>query len=136
MSYHQLVRFRTGDLKDCTIVKTPSELRVSKERDALTVTFPGSEPVRLSAEMLRVLSPSAEVQGHSPDQRVLVVGKEKVTISNLEPIGNYAVRIVFSDGHSTGLFTWSYLEELAQKRNQLWADYLRELQEKGYNRKT
>jgi len=136
MSYHQLVRFRTGDLKDCTIVKTPSELRVSKERDALTVTFPGNEPVRLSAEMLRVLSPSAEVQGHSPDQRVLVVGKENVTISNLEPIGNYAVRIVFSDGHSTGLFTWSYLEELAQKRNQLWADYLRELQEKGYNRKT
>ncbi|GGA54887.1 hypothetical protein GCM10011385_05600 [Nitratireductor aestuarii] len=136
MSYHQLVRFRTGDLKDCTIVKTPSELRVSKERDALTVTFPGNEPVRLSAEMLRVLSPSAEVQGHSPDQRVLVVGKENVTISNLEPIGHYAVRIVFSDGHSTGLFTWSYLEELAQKRNQLWADYLRELQEKGYNRKT
>jgi len=136
MSYHQLVRFRTGDLKDCTIVKTPSELRVSKERDALTVTFPGNEPVRLSAEMLRVLSPSAEVQGHSPDQRVLVIGKENVTISNLEPIGNYAVRIVFSDGHSTGLFTWSYLEELAQKRNQLWADYLRELQEKGYNRKT
>ncbi|WP_188719405.1 gamma-butyrobetaine hydroxylase-like domain-containing protein [Nitratireductor aestuarii] len=117
-------------------MKTPSELRVSKERDALTVTFPGNEPVRLSAEMLRVLSPSAEVQGHSPDQRVLVVGKENVTISNLEPIGHYAVRIVFSDGHSTGLFTWSYLEELAQKRNQLWADYLRELQEKGYNRKT
>jgi len=122
-------------LKDCTTVKTPSELRVSKERDALTVTFPGEEPARLAAEMLRVLSPSAEVQGHSPDQRVLVIGKEDVVISNLEPIGNYAVRIVFSDGHSTGLFTWSYLEELAQKRDQLWAEYLRELQEKGYTRK-
>lgn len=116
-------------------MKTPSELRVSKERDALTVTFPGEEPARLAAEMLRVLSPSAEVQGHSPDQRVLVIGKEDVVISNLEPIGNYAVRIVFSDGHSTGLFTWSYLEELAQKRDQLWAEYLRELQEKGYTRK-
>jgi len=116
-------------------VRTPTELRVSRERDALTVSFPGSEPVRLSAEMLRVLSPSAEVQGHSPDQRVLVVGKEHVTITSLEPIGNYAVRIVFSDGHSTGLYTWSYLQELASKRDQLWADYLRELQEKGYTRK-
>lgn len=116
-------------------MRTPTELRVSRERDALTVSFPGSEPVRLSAEMLRVLSPSAEVQGHSPDQRVLVVGKEHVTITSLEPIGNYAVRIVFSDGHSTGLYTWSYLQELASKRDQLWADYLRELQEKGYTRK-
>lgn len=116
-------------------MRTPTELRVSRERDALTVSFPGSEPVRLSAEMLRVLSPSAEVQGHSPDQRVLVVGKENVTITSLEPIGNYAVRIVFSDGHSTGLYTWSYLQELASKRDQLWADYLRELQEKGYTRK-
>ena len=116
-------------------MRTPTELRVSRERNALTVSFPGSEPVRLSAEMLRVLSPSAEVQGHSPDQRVLVVGKENVTITSLEPIGNYAVRIVFSDGHSTGLYTWSYLQELASKRDQLWADYLRELQEKGYTRK-
>lgn len=116
-------------------MRTPNELRVSKERDALTVSFPGTEPVRLSAEMLRVLSPSAEVQGHSPDQRVLVVGKENVTITSLEPIGNYAVRIVFSDGHSTGLYTWAYLEELAQRRDELWATYLQELREKGYDRK-
>ena len=115
-------------------MKTPSELRVSKERNALTVTFPGEPPVQLSAEMLRVMSPSAEVQGHSPDQRVLVTGKENVTIASLEPIGHYAVRIVFSDGHSTGLFTWTYLDELGRNRDQLWANYLQELEEKGVRR--
>jgi len=123
-------------LKDCGIVRAPSELRVSRERNVLTVAFPGEEPVGLSAEMLRVLSPSAEVQGHSPEQRVLVTGKENVTITNIEPIGNYAIRIVFSDGHSTGLYTWAYLEELARKRDELWAEYLRELEEKGLARKS
>ena len=115
-------------------MKAPSELRVSKERNALTVTFPGEQPVQLSAEMLRVMSPSAEVQGHSPDQRVLVTGKENVTIASLEPIGHYAVRIVFSDGHSTGLFTWTYLDELGRNRDQLWVNYLQELEEKGVRR--
>ncbi|MFD2260915.1 DUF971 domain-containing protein [Chelativorans composti] len=117
-------------------MRAPSELRVSRERNVLTVAFPGEEPVGLSAEMLRVLSPSAEVQGHSPEQRVLVTGKENVTITNIEPIGNYAIRIVFSDGHSTGLYTWAYLEELARKRDELWAEYLRELEEKGLARKS
>lgn len=115
-------------------MKAPSELRVSKDRTVLTVTFPAQQPVELTAEMLRVMSPSAEVQGHSPDQRVLVYGKKDVTIASLEPVGHYAVRIVFSDGHSTGLFTWIYLDELARKGDQRWADYLDELRTKGLRR--
>jgi DUF971 family protein len=115
-------------------VKAPSELRVSKDRTVLTVTFPDQQPMELTAEMLRVMSPSAEVQGHSPDQRVLVHGKKDVTIASLEPIGHYAVRIIFSDGHSTGLFTWNYLDELARERDQRWMDYLEELRAKGLNR--
>lgn len=115
-------------------MKAPSELRVSKDRTLLTVTFPDEQPVELAAEMLRVMSPSAEVQGHSPDQRVLVFGKKDVTIASLEPIGHYAVRIVFSDGHSTGLFTWTYLDELARERDQRWTAYLEELRAKGLSR--
>lgn len=121
---------------ESNIVKAPSELRVSRERDALTVTFPDERPVRLSAEILRVMSPSAEVKGHASDQRVLVAGKKNVTITSLEPVGHYAVRIVFSDGHSTGLFTWSYLEKLGREQERLWADYLREIEEKGLRRQT
>src|SRR5690606_28682663 len=134
MVYHQPNCIRDKCFVESNIVKAPSELRVSKERNALTVTFPGAQPVQLSAEMLRVMSPSAEVQGHSPDQRILVTGKENVTIASLEPIGHYAIRIVFSDGHSTGLFTWTYLDELGRNRDRLWANYLQELEEKGMRR--
>jgi len=88
----------------------------------------------LSAEMLRVLSPSAEVQGHSPDQRVTVSGKKDVEIARIEPVGNYAVRIVFNDGHETGLYSWSYLAQLGREREQLWQRYLEELHEKGLSR--
>jgi DUF971 family protein len=90
----------------------PSELRVSKDRKTLFVTFPGAEPIELPAEMLRVLSPSAEVQGHSPEQRVTVPGKREVAITRIDPVGNYAVRITFDDFHDTGIFTWIYLAEL------------------------
>lgn len=88
-------------------MRPPKELRVSKDRRQLTVSFPDHEPLELSAELLRVLSPSAEVQGHSPEQRVTVPGKRLVAISKIEPVGNYAVRITFDDGHDSGLFTWS-----------------------------
>ena len=113
---------------------TPTELRVSKDRRLLTVTFPGHTPSELSAELLRVLSPSAEVQGHSPDQRVTVPGKRDVAISKIEPVGNYAVRITFSDFHDTGIFTWSYLHTLGHERDARWQAYLDELAAKGLSR--
>ena len=112
----------------------PKELRVSKDRRLLTVTYPGHAPFELPAEMLRVLSPSAEVQGHSPEQRVTVPGKRDVTILKVEPVGNYAVRITFDDFHDTGIFTWTYLRELGEKGEERFADYERELAEKGMNR--
>lgn len=115
-------------------MKPPKELRVSKDRKLLTVTFPDGEPMPISAEMLRVLSPSAEVQGHSPDERVTVPGKKNVAIARVEPVGNYAVRIIFDDGHQTGLYSWTYLEKLGRERDTLWQDYLRELDEKGLSR--
>ncbi|MBX3598423.1 MAG: DUF971 domain-containing protein [Rhizobiaceae bacterium] len=112
----------------------PNELRVSKDRKLFIVTFPGHAPFELTAEMLRVLSPSAEVQGHSPEQRVTVPGKRNVSISNVIPVGNYAVRIAFDDRHDTGIFTWSYLHRLGHEKDALWQGYLDELSEKGLGR--
>lgn len=112
----------------------PKELRVSKDRRLLTVTFQAHAPFELPAEMLRVLSPSAEVQGHSPEQRVTVPGKRTVTISRIEPVGNYAVRIVFDDRHDTGIFTWDYLHRLGHEKDMLWQGYLDELAKKHLSR--
>ena len=112
----------------------PTELRVSKDRKLLTVTFPGHEKFELPAELLRVLSPSAEVQGHSPEQRVTVPGKRNVAILKIEPTGNYAVRITFDDLHDTGIYTWQYLHTLGHEKEERWAGYLAELQEKGLSR--
>ncbi len=112
----------------------PTELRVSKDRKLLTVTFPGQPPCELPAEMLRVLSPSAEVQGHSPEQRVTVPGKRNVAIRKIDPVGNYAVRITFDDFHDTGIFTWDYLATLGREKEQRWQGYLDELRDKGMSR--
>ena len=112
----------------------PKELRVSKDRKLLTVTFPAHAPFELPAEMLRVLSPSAEVQGHSPEQRVTVPGKRAVAILKIEPVGNYAVRITFDDMHDTGIFTWDYLHELGHEKAARWQSYLDELAAKGLTR--
>lgn len=112
----------------------PKELRVSKDRKLLTVTFPAHAPFELPAEMLRVLSPSAEVQGHSAEQRVTVPGKRDVAILKIEPVGNYAVRITFDDTHDTGIFTWNYLHELGHEKAARWQSYLDELAEKGLTR--
>jgi DUF971 family protein len=89
---------------------------------------------KLSAEYLRVKSPSAEVQGHSPDERKTVAGKQNVAVLEVQPVGNYAVRLVFDDLHSTGIYSWSYLRELGQKREAYWRDYLDELAAKGLAR--
>lgn len=112
----------------------PTELRVSKDRRILTVSFAGREPIELDAEYLRVASPSAEVQGHSPEQRVTVPGKRDVAILKMEPVGNYAVRITFDDMHDTGIFTWSYLRQLGDERQARWGAYLAELDAKGLSR--
>jgi DUF971 family protein len=113
---------------------SPTELRVSKDRRLLTVTFPDHNPFELPAELLRVLSPSAEVQGHSPEQRVTVPGKRHVAISKIEPVGNYAVRITFDDGHDTGIFTWVYFHRLGHEQDAMWQEYLDELSAKGLTR--
>ena len=112
----------------------PKELRVSKDRRTLTVTFADGKFFELSAEMLRVLSPSAEVQGHSPEQRVTVPGKKDVAISKIDPVGNYAVRITFDDFHDTGIYTWDYLHTLGREKDERWQAYLDELAGKGLSR--
>jgi ATP-binding protein involved in chromosome partitioning len=111
----------------------PPRLDVAEQGAALDVAFAAAS-YRLTAEMLRVMSPSAEVQGHSPEQRVTVGGKRNVKIRSLQPVGNYAVRIAFDDGHDTGLFTWDYLEQLGREKEARWAAYLDELKRKGLER--
>ena len=112
----------------------PKELRVSKDKRTLTVTFNDGIAGVLPAEMLRVLSPSAEVQGHGPGQKVTVPGKRNVAIAAMTPTGNYAVRIAFDDGHDTGIFTWTYLRTLSSDGAALFAAYEQELSAKGLTR--
>lgn len=112
----------------------PTELLVSKDRRELTVSFDDGSVYRLPAEMLRVLSPSAEVQGHGPGQKVTVPGKRNVAIRSMVATGNYAVRIVFDDGHDSGIYTWKYLRELGETGDVLFDDYQRQLAEKGLSR--
>ncbi|MBT9372434.1 DUF971 domain-containing protein [Rhizobium sp. CSW-27] len=114
----------------------PTELRVSQDRRTLTVAFDDGARFALPAEMLRVLSPSAEVQGHGPGQKVTVPGKRQVAIRNMVAAGNYAVRIAFDDGHDSGIFTWRYLRELGEDGARLFGDYEAELAAKGLNRDT
>jgi DUF971 family protein len=103
----------------------PTELRLDASKSMLTVSYDTGESYRLPAEYLRVESPSAEVQGHSAEQKQLVIGKEQITIAALEPVGNYAIRIVFDDGHDTGLFSWDYLHELGREHAARWQVYLK-----------
>ena len=112
----------------------PTEIKLDKERRAITVTFDDGASFALPAELLRVLSPSAEVQGHSPAERVTVPGKKAVRILRLEPVGNYAARIVFDDGHDTGLYTWSYLRELGENKEARFNAYLEDLAAKHLSR--
>jgi DUF971 family protein len=111
----------------------PTELRLRKDKAALSVAFNG-ETFEFPAEFLRVYSPSAEVQGHSPDERKTVGGKRNVGIMEVHPIGNYAVRLVFDDMHSTGIFSWDYFLKLGRDQGRLWRDYLDELAAKGLTR--
>ena len=112
----------------------PDELRLAADGAALNVRFDTGEQVALPAEYRRVESPSAEVKGHGPGQEQLVWGKRNVKISRLEPVGSYAVRIIFDDGHSTGLFTWPYLLKLGRERETIWQGYLDKIAAAGFSR--
>lgn len=112
----------------------PTELRLDKDKHELTVSFDDGKSFALPAELLRVLSPSAEVQGHSEAQRVTVAGKRNVRIVRIEPVGNYAVRIGFDDGHDTGLYMWEYLRELGENAEARWQAYLADLAAKQLTR--
>lgn len=112
----------------------PEEIRLKKAERLLHVRFEDGAEFALPAEYLRVESPSAEVQGHGPGQKQTVPGKRQVGIRAVEPVGNYAVRVVFDDGHDTGIFSWSYLYELGAKQAEKWAAYLDALEKKGLSR--
>ena len=111
----------------------PTDIRLRRGSRTLEVAFAGEAPLSLPFEHLRVHSPSAEVQGHGPGQETLQVGKAGVGIDAIEPVGNYALKIRFDDGHDTGLYTWDYLHELGTRREALWAAYLERLRAAGHD---
>ena len=112
----------------------PLEIRVRRASRRLEVDFEGGAKFSYPAEYLRVESPSAEVQGHSPAERVTVPGKAEVGIQSVDPIGHYAIRILFDDGHETGIYTWDYLLQLGQEHDERWQRYLGELAARGLSR--
>ena len=112
----------------------PTEIRLRKEQKILDIDFDDGTSFSLPAEFLRVESPSAEVQGHGPDQKQIVAGRRHVGILNLEAVGNYAIRIIFDDLHETGLYSWEYLYRLGVNHEALWRDYLAALDEAGLSR--
>ena len=112
----------------------PINITLSKNKQLLTVSFENND-FALSSEYLRVYSPSAEVRGHGPGQETLQLNKEDVTISSLVPMGNYAIAIHFSDGHTTGIYSWSYLLHLGTDKEELWQDYINRVEENSYNNK-
>jgi DUF971 family protein len=113
----------------------PTAIRLRRRSRVLEVTFDDGQRFELGFEYLRVYSPSAEVQGHGPGQEVLQFGKENVGIKAVEPVGQYAVRLVFDDGHDTGLYTWKYLYQLGQEHDARWQRYLDRLASYGYQRR-
>jgi len=112
----------------------PSEIRLGSDKKSLSVTFESGESFTLSAELLRVESPSAEVQGHGAGQKTTPFGKRQVRITSIEPVGNYAVRLVFDDGHDTGLFSWDILHDYGTRQHILMRDYEARLAEAGRTR--
>lgn len=113
----------------------PTDIRLRRKSRVLELSYANGTKHQLSFEYLRTHSPSAEVQGHGPGQDVLQIAKEQVEVTRVDPVGHYAVRLVFSDGHDTGLYTWKYLRELAEKHAANWARYLARLDQIGYERK-
>ena len=114
---------------------TPTDIKLHQKSRMLEITFEDGAHFELSCELLRVYSPSAEVRGHSRDQAVLQVGKEDVNITQIEPIGRYAIKLAFDDGHDTGLYSWDMLYDLGENHDAYWADYLQRLKEAGHERR-
>jgi DUF971 family protein len=114
----------------------PVAINLHQKSRILEIEFDDGEKFELSCEYLRVHSPSADVKGHGPGQEVLQVGKENVNIKEIEPVGNYAVRLIFDDNHATGLYSWNYLYELGVEHDNNWMTYLDALKKVGYVRKT
>ena len=112
----------------------PTEIRVDRKEKALSVTFDNGDSFRIPAELLRVESPSAEVQGHGPSQKVTIAGRRHVGIMDVEPVGNYAVKIKFDDMHDTGIFTFTYLHQLGTHQDEIWQAYLDALETQGLSR--
>lgn len=112
----------------------PISLHIVDQGRLLEVSFDSGRKYALTAELLRVESPSAEVKGHGPGQEQLVFGKRAVFIASAEPVGNYAIRLKFSDGHTTGIFTWSYLEKLGRENAEIWSAYEEKLRQAGLSR--
>jgi DUF971 family protein len=114
----------------------PTDINLHQKSKILEVSFDDGATFKLPCEYLRVYSPSAEVRGHGPGQEVLQVGKEDVNIANIEPVGNYAVKLEFDDGHNTGIYSWETLYQLGANQEALWQDYLDRLEKAGHKRKT
>jgi len=112
----------------------PTEIKLHQTSKVLELVFPRGIVFRLPCEFLRVHSPSAEVRGHGPGQETLQVGKRDVTITDLEPIGHYAIRPKFSDGHDTGIYSWDYLYDLGVRQDELWQRYLARIEAAGASR--
>ncbi len=117
-----------------TTTAWPTQLRLSQQGRVLSVTFDTGESFDLTAEFLRVSSPSAEVRGHGQAEPKIEAGKRNVAIREIHPTGNYAVRLSFDDGHDTGIYTWTYLYELGAGQEKLWQTYLNALESKGFSR--
>jgi len=115
-------------------VKIPVAIQLHRQSRTLELGYDDQEHYHLSCELLRVCSPSAEVRGHSEDQQVLQTGKKNVAISEIKPVGNYALQLCFDDGHDTGLFSWDYLYDLCQHQEQYWQQYLQKLHAAGASR--
>lgn len=113
----------------------PTEIQLHQKSRILELHFDDGACFELSCELLRVYSPSAEVQGHGPGQGVLQIGKERVNITEIEPVGHYAVKLKFDDGHNTGLYSWAYLYDLGRNRERYWQRYLEQLQAAGHRRR-
>ena len=119
---------------DLSITPAPSEIRLSADRKSLQITFADDKIASLDAELLRVESPSAEVQGHGADQKTTPAGKRNFAIAQIDPVGNYAIRITFDDGHDTGIFSWSLLQDYATRQSSLMAAYIDRLAAMGASR--
>ncbi len=115
-------------------IPAPTEIRLKSEEKILEVDFPDGKSYRFPAELLRVESPSAEVQGHSPEEKKILSGRAHVGITKVEPVGHYAVRLVFDDLHDSGIFTWEYFYELGPVMDKVWQDYLAALEREGLSR--